>query len=391
MSSRHGLFVCNTYYPESAGVGNATGHLCKALREFTDIRPHVIVPRRTPSPRREKHEGTHIFRVPAGHWARHPVLSFFFYPLFGLCFFRELLRIRPHFVLFQTAWEGGCLIPLIRLSRLKTMTMVHTHANVRYASRFESWARMAYREADVVLATTSQYLGDLRELYGCSDAIVMPNAYYRPEVQGGGAACSGNDQPPDGFHVVSVGRMVYEKDSETKGISYLIRAVAEVPGVILHMFGDGPNRRDYELLAESLGISRRCLFHGHVAPQILLERMRACNALVMSSLHEGLSMTLLEAMSTGLPVISTDTAGARDHIHNRQNGLLVDAGSVSAMTGALQYAKTHRNRMVRMGAEAMRTYQERFSPHVVAARFARLIDRRCPKLAPGVMSVPEAA
>ncbi|MBW2056239.1 MAG: glycosyltransferase family 4 protein [Deltaproteobacteria bacterium] len=375
MKRTTGLFVCNCYYPLSAGVGNATANLCRALKEYGGIDPVVITPKRSQSPDREVHQGVTVIRVPGGVWAGNPVLSFLYYPWFAIHLLREVVRYKPLFVLFQTAWEGGPLIPLVRMVS-KTLVVVHTHADVHYASRFESWARLAYGRADIVMGTTTQYLRDVESRYMRADAVLLPNAYYAPRLPESREELRSRYGYSPGFvHVTAVGRMVYELDLETKGFSHLIEAAAKVPGVWLHMFGTGPARQRYERMAENLGVALRCTFYGHQPGDVLLRHLKAGDVLVISSLNEGLSMALIEALCLGVPIIATRTAGALDYIRNGYNGLLIPPGDTASLVEALEYATREPDRLARMGREGRLTFERSFAPPVIASEFVQVISR----------------
>jgi L-malate glycosyltransferase len=135
-----------------------------------------------------------------------------------------------------------------------------------------------------------------------------------------------------GFTIVFIGRVVPEKDLGT-----LIRAVAlaveRVPDLQFWIIGDGRVRTELEALTQELGMEGHIRFWG--------ERMdtaqffSAADVFVMSSVTEGLPMSLLQAMSLGVPAISTDVDGGAEVMRLAESGLLTPVGDAAAFADAI--------------------------------------------------------
>jgi glycosyltransferase involved in cell wall biosynthesis len=132
--------------------------------------------------------------------------------------------------------------------------------------------------------------------------------------------------------VISVGRLSPEKDFGT-----LVRAaavaVASDPSFRLEIAGDGVCAADLNRLIAELKLSESVRFLGQVRDiPSLLERG---SIFAMSSLTEGVSLTLLEAMTAGLPVVATHVGGNPEVVADGQTGLLVPAADPGALAEAL--------------------------------------------------------
>ena len=134
----------------------------------------------------------------------------------------------------------------------------------------------------------------------------------------------------DGLFIIgAVGRVRPIKDQAT-----LLRAFARLldrrpdwrARLRLALIGDGPQLPELQALAASLGISAQCWFSG--ARDDVAALMRSLDLFVLPSLNEGISNTLLEAMSTGLPVVATAVGG---------NVELMDEGSIGAYSSPGDY------------------------------------------------------
>jgi glycosyltransferase involved in cell wall biosynthesis len=104
----------------------------------------------------------------------------------------------------------------------------------------------------------------------------------------------------------TVARLVDVKDQAT-----LIRAFQKVqntnPHAELHLLGDGPLRTKLETLSKQLEVDQSVIFHG--AGDNVPEFLSELDVFVLSSLSEGLPISILEAMSAGLPIVSTRVGG----------------------------------------------------------------------------------
>lgn len=124
---------------------------------------------------------------------------------------------------------------------------------------------------------------------------------------------------------------------QKKGVQYLLGAIPSVlsmhPAVSLAIVGDGPYRAHLEALSAAGGHADRVKFLGHRpdVPEILA----ASDIFVCPSLCEGGCAGSLEAMSVGLPVVSTPVGIARDLIIHSDSGRVVDPASASALAEGL--------------------------------------------------------
>lgn len=105
-----------------------------------------------------------------------------------------------------------------------------------------------------------------------------------------------------------------------KGIDYLLKSFCEVRKVnknaSLYIVGDGYYRKDAELLAKKLNIDEHVSFFGRVSEGELITSYNSSSVLVLPSLSEVCPTVILEAMYSGLPVITTDIPGINDHFRN---------------------------------------------------------------------------
>lgn len=137
---------------------------------------------------------------------------------------------------------------------------------------------------------------------------------------------------PDALVVGSTGRLEKVKrfDLLIQGFSsFLVRC----PRARLLLVGEGGLRQELEQCAYSAGVSNAVTLTGFRTdiPRLLA----AMDIYVQSSANEGLSLSILEAMAAGKPVVITDVGGARELVEHGKTGILIPPGSASAIATAL--------------------------------------------------------
>jgi glycosyltransferase involved in cell wall biosynthesis len=135
---------------------------------------------------------------------------------------------------------------------------------------------------------------------------------------------------PDCFTVLFVGRLVPRKRA-TDALEGFRRLLAEIPSARLVIVGDGPDAAPLRARSESEGLGRSVVFRGNVAHEDLPNVYRDASVCLVPSEREGMPNVLLEAMASGLPVVTT----LAESTLVRGNGVVVPLGDTEAIGGAL--------------------------------------------------------
>lgn len=151
------------------------------------------------------------------------------------------------------------------------------------------------------------------------------------------------------------------------------REDAEMASLRLVIVGDGPERAALERLAHSLGIASAVWLAGarDDVPQLL----QAMDVYVCSSIAEGVALTVLEAMASGLPVVATRVGGNPELVLAGETGALVPASDPQALTQALAYYATHFGSLRQQGQAGRKRVQAHFSIDAMTAGYCALYDR----------------
>jgi glycosyltransferase involved in cell wall biosynthesis len=133
----------------------------------------------------------------------------------------------------------------------------------------------------------------------------------------------------------------------------------EVPQAVLLIAGDGPLRTALETQAMDLGVLEGVRFLGD--RDDVADLMEACDVFVLSSIREGLPVTLLEAMRAGRPSIVTDAGGCPEAVVDGKTGAIVPCGDALALAAAVAGILRDETLMRRMGHAARARWHERFT------------------------------
>jgi glycosyltransferase involved in cell wall biosynthesis len=167
---------------------------------------------------------------------------------------------------------------------------------------------------------------------------------------------------PDKGLVVTAGTL-----SGKKGHDVLLRAFAEVdPDARLELVGEGPLRADLEALARELGVESRVRFHGALGYSETLAIIGRASVFALCCRrtpdgdHDCLPVALMDAMSLGVPVISSRAFGIPELIEDGQSGLLAPPEDPAATTEALSRLLSDDDFAGRIGAAGREVARERF-------------------------------
>ena len=185
-------------------------------------------------------------------------------------------------------------------------------------------AKWAFERASLVCPVSRDLTRHVQAVAPAANLEPIPNV-VDTDVFALGAA-SGPDSPP---RLVTVGSLV-----EIKGHRHLITALAGLRecgrSVTLDVIGDGPLRPELEQLARDSGVDDLIRFRGLRPKEGVAAALRGADVFVLASLWETLSCAVLEAMSTGLPIVATRVGGLPEVV-GRREGILVAPGSSDAL------------------------------------------------------------
>lgn len=160
-----------------------------------------------------------------------------------------------------------------------------------------------------------------------------------------------------------------------KGLSWWVRAAHLVslqePRARFVIIGEGREREPLGKLCRDLGLDRRLIWAGR---QNGVEYLPLFDVFVQSSVYEGLSMAVLEAMAAGLPVVATRVGGTSEAVRDKETGLLVPARDERALANAVLDLLKHDQQRRAMGERGRAIVGQEFTEGKMVASVAALYD-----------------
>lgn len=180
----------------------------------------------------------------------------------------------------------------------------------------------------------------------------------------------------DGFMIFTSGRLAPQK-----GVEYLVRAAPRVrdgiPGVRVLVAGDGPLAQQLSSLTVELGVGDTVQFLGFRAD--IAELLGASDLVVLPSLWEGLSISLLEAMAAGKPIVTTTLGSNREVTDEGRAARLVRPKDVEGLAAAIVALAASPGARDELGRRAQEIQRERYSMRrmldAYLAEYERLLRR----------------
>ncbi|HLP10808.1 MAG TPA: glycosyltransferase family 4 protein [Flavobacteriales bacterium] len=221
-----------------------------------------------------------------------------------------------------------------------------------------------FNKASYIISLGGRLTDILSSIVPAQKIVVIPNAVEPVQL----AERSFDHEP---LRLLFVARFAHNK-----GIHILMRAIKNLnkegsgSRFQFHLAGKGPLFKKYT----SENNEKNIVFHGFVTDEQLHDLYRTSDAFVFPTLFEGMPTVILEAMTNGLPVISTDT-GAVSELVDSNSGWLIQKNSVSQLEDALKcFANSNTEQKKSMSNYAKNKVLEKFTWQRVAQAHVLLFD-----------------
>lgn len=293
-----------------------------------------------------------------------------FRDLAGLFRLRNFLR-RAGYDIVHTHTSKGGFVGRLAARMAGVPIIVHTMHGFAIHEQSAPWARSAYaalervasRWCDRIVSVSRfhrDWALDLRicrpeQIHAIPNGIT-PDPVNRSLNAGEFRRTLGLNERD--FFILSPTRLAWDK-----GLQYLIEAAALLPGANSGyravIAGDGPARAGLEEMARARGVMDRVIFLGF--REDVADLLAAADLVVLPSLREGMSMSLLEAMAAGKPIIATSIGSNREVASQVEMALLVPPADPAALAEAIELAAKDPKRMAALAASARSLFEAHYT------------------------------
>lgn len=183
-----------------------------------------------------------------------------------------------------------------------------------------------------------------------------------------------DEKPEDRIVLVAVGYL-----SKRKGMEFVVKAFADVlkrhDKALLRIIGNGSELGSIKELARSLGLEDHIEFLGYVPHSEIQAHYRDAHVFVSMSRAESWGQVYLEAMASGMPVVTSENVGSREIVRDGVFGYLIDQEDTEMLAETLNHLLDNRQLIAEFGRKAREEAESRYDwEKVIVPKYLELYD-----------------
>lgn len=284
---------------------------------------------------------------------------------------KKIVRdFKPDIIHAQVSTEvGRFAIILGALFHIPVIVTEHSTVEASGITKFPCYwyAKFVFKYSKCNICVSDSLSEKLKEIFPQYTFQTIYNGISRVQTK---MQPQGKYRVQDSANVVLVAGLY---DRHIKGIPTLLKVIArlhqEGRKIILHIVGDGEYRKEFEQIADDLGITKQCIFHGRCSRECVQEIMQESDFLVSASILESFGCSIAEAQMQGIPVVAT-RCGGPESIVAPKTGILVDKGNEEALyQGVLEMLDNY----TKYNSDEIKKYaEEKFSLDVISRKYYKI-------------------
>jgi glycosyltransferase involved in cell wall biosynthesis len=322
-----------------------------------------------------------------------------------LYFFRENKKTKFDILNFSLESGMGLAPFLFFHDKPKVTTTLHTeYLNERHATKLikydgEVVAQPTFQERLSKLLTPAKFAGTYLDM-SVSDRIFAVSEKTKKDyveqnqISAEKISVIYNGVDSNKFHPEVSRELIREKYSlgdsliiltvgsgiVLKGCIFVLFAIKEIlkvyPNLKLMMVGIDPNHKERMInIAKKLGVQNSIIVINRIPNNQLPYYFSASDIVVVPSLFENFPVVILEAMSSGKPVVASRVGGIPEAIKENETGLLFDPGNVSQMTEKIFYLLSDLELRRKLGEAGRRLVEKRFDWKIIGRTYQREFEK----------------
>ena len=166
------------------------------------------------------------------------------------------------------------------------------------------------------------------------------------------------------------------RHSTVKNYQFLIQSIPQVlkelPDAQFVFIGDGPETHNLKKVVKQLNIDKSVWFLGSLDNTKTKQMLQGFDVFVLPSFYEAISLSILEAMSMGIPVVATDVGGNPEVVQDGKTGYLVPLDDIKSLSNSLINLIKSPKKAVNMGDNGRKVVKQNFSLQRMVSRYEAL-------------------
>lgn len=278
---------------------------------------------------------------------------------------RLFTKEKPH-VIHTHGWGGGFLSGVVGAKIAGVPVVIHGEHGTLYIDkkRRAIAQKLLFNFTDKVITVSNDLKYQLIKNLRIKPSKIVPiingvdTKKFKPDFNTAVSKKIELKLEKECFIVGTVGRLVSIKDYET--LIYAAKTVlSKIPNTKFVFVGDGPLRKQLENLSSSLGLNNHIMFLGERGDTAAL--LNAMDLFVLTSLSEGLSNTILEAMAVARPIIATKVGGNPEIVKDGITGILIAPRNPKELADSIINLSANRELCRNLGDSGRNLINEKFS------------------------------
>lgn len=288
------------------------------------------------------------------------IVEIFFY-----CIFRDVRIVHIHSSNYIDFYRNSVYVVLCKLLSKKVLLHIHGSLFDRFYNKHPYYVKAICRRADALVTVSSCFVAMLRQYDLNKNIYCLPNCIYQPKV------CR-KTRYSSKLRLLFVGRI-----DNVKGIFDVLDCLYKYKQqlqnrVELHIAGVGDGDR-FQKMVSDYGLSSVVIQHGWVDGKKKEELFSSSDIFIHPSHFESFGISILEAMSYGLPVITTLIGGIPDFFEDGKNGVAVSPGNIDEIYKAILLFVNDSSCISRMGDKCKET-SLKYSPVEIENKLQEIYD-----------------
>ncbi|MCD8288236.1 MAG: glycosyltransferase family 4 protein [Porphyromonadaceae bacterium] len=288
-----------------------------------------------------------------------------YFKLFFHLLKRDVKIVHLHGASGKSFYRKRFYINLCHLFKVKIIYHIHSGHFKKFADTHLRTVQKTLCKCDTVVALSRTWETYFTSI-GCKKVVTIPNPIAPPQF-------FPVKKEPGQLHLLFLGTI-----TQQKGIYDLLHTIKRYKKelsnkVYLHIGGKGEERQLRQEMAE-LAMDDRVIYHGFVANEEKFRLFCLSDVLVLPSYIEGLPISILEAMSYGMPVIASRVGGIPDIVKDKETGYLITPGNTEELGEAILTLLNDPQKRAEMGKKAEESARNHF-PQKVEKSLEALYDQ----------------
>ncbi len=269
-----------------------------------------------------------------------------------LCIDKRIKIVHIHSASYNSFRRSSLYVKVAKMMKRKVIIHIHGGGFKEYYSKENVFVDSVFQKCDALIALSESWKKFFVNTVGCKVVYVVPNIIDNP--------VSISVKKDDCFHLLFLGQIL-----KAKGIFDLVEVLAEnrkeYEGKLVLDIGGG--MYEEEKLKEFLqreNLDTLINFHGWVSGDMKIKLLNLADSFILPSYVEGVPISILEAESYGVPILSTIVGGIPEIVTDGDNGLLFKPGDKVAIKEAIDKVLYNQKLRKKMGAYS----KERSNAHL---------------------------